>query len=135
MAYMPSHVTGKPNNYAPLMRRFVRNVLSRSRSQTTTYIFDIALHYLDTVRHKVPRILPQERAKQAGLQEETCLECYKAGIGATGAATAWTNVICPEGFAPPTRRAASKTPWAPLPGLPSPLLCPGRTFLASLGQN
>lgn len=107
------------------MHRFVRNVLSRSRSQTTTYIFDIALHYLDTVRHKVPRILRQERAKQAGLQEETyeerversvvgteaevqeinactCLECYKAGIGATGAATAWTNVICPEGFAPPT---------------------------------
>lgn len=81
--YMPSDV--KPNNYASFMHHFVRGVLFRAR--TTVYILDTALRYLDAVRHKVPRILRQERAKQAGLQEETYEERVERSVVGTEEST------------------------------------------------
>ncbi|KAI6121474.1 hypothetical protein F5141DRAFT_1090521 [Pisolithus sp. B1] len=134
------------------MRGFVQEVLRRSR--TSGSVLQTALCYLEAVRAKVPELIRHgknspETAKEAGSSERpTCIEDGPTStddIVFDGRSSfddfGWTygrevDSLCADlqlGSDDVLHNSrANTTSLPPLPPLPSPLLCPRRTFLASL---
>lgn len=142
------------------MKGFVHEVLRRSR--TSGSVLQTALCYLEAIRAKVPELVTQEKVHPGSTCEKESVErivqgevsAPSAGLDgpisstetSTGNALLDTIRINPitlevdSAFAEPVfdAKASSHKPkqssgcLTPLPPLPSPLLCPRRTFLASL---
>lgn len=138
------------------IKTFVHEVLRRSR--TSTGVLQTALCYLEAVRRKVPEVLRKEKEKTANgdvtdaeVAEERIIISYDDLVDATGLSESDTVRVCddiemlatPQSLAqedisdaqagrPLTSRPQSISSLSPLPPLPSPLLCPRRTFLACL---
>ncbi|KAF9244960.1 hypothetical protein BU15DRAFT_85790 [Melanogaster broomeanus] len=138
------------------MKGFVHEVLRRSR--TSGSVLQTALCYLEAIRAKVPELVRREKlgfgattAADVGIVDtNTDLDGQLFSTEAPSSsgsllATVRINPVTYEadasfstgpGFTadkvPVDKPTASNTSLPPLPHLPSPLLCPRRTFLACL---
>lgn len=140
-----------------LMKGFVHEVLRRSR--TSGSVLQTALCYLEAIRARVPELVTQEKEVPGSTCQKESVERIVQGDVSTdvdGSTSSDTQAgislldtirINPISFEVDSsflepRLDANKSTLhkpkpssaclAPLPPLPSPLLCPRRTFLASL---
>lgn len=153
--------TGTADVQPPLVpvRGFVHEVLKRSR--TSGGVLQTALCYLEAIRPKLTDLIRQEKEGTAtrgepeplstitpATEEELALEAEFAAaqldtVDTTGITdtiridddcqlqSPFANPDSPE-IAPPSPPKPSAMDFPPLPLLPSPLLCPRRSFLAAL---
>ncbi|KAG2146041.1 uncharacterized protein EDB93DRAFT_1086768 [Suillus bovinus] len=131
------------------MKGFVHEVLRRSRTSGT--VLQTALCYLEAIRAKIPELVSQEKGHPgstcekesverivqsevspscAGLDGPTSSPETSAGNGLLD--TIRINPITLEADSIFAEPVLGSRQGLPLPPLPSPLLCPRRTFLASL---
>ncbi|KZS98445.1 hypothetical protein SISNIDRAFT_481183 [Sistotremastrum niveocremeum HHB9708] len=105
------------------VKHFVMELLRRSRS--TCNILQTALCYLEVVRQKVPEL---QKLEQDGIGSRG--EQYDKEEAIVLDPTLFENGVLQELGS--RHRKKPEAPGTPLPPLPSPLLCPRRTFMASL---
>jgi len=155
-----TRVSGDPTSRSDvaLMKGFVHEVLRRSR--TSGSVLQTALCYLEAIRAKVPELIAQENELPGSTCQKESVERIVQGEVSSGADLDGSSSNTPAGnglldtirinpisfevdssFLEPGFAAdkvslhkpkPGSASLAPLPPLPSPLLCPRRTFLASL---
>ncbi len=127
------------------LQKFVCDILRRSR--TTHSVLQTALCYVEAVRPKVPVIFESERSGKASKEASSIEDRIELGY-LPGTPTSTTNLpnracaVNKSHQAPPRTTLGAEgrqdglkkqsVPLKPLPPLPSPLLCPRRSFLAAL---
>lgn len=134
------------------MRSFVQEVLRRSRTSGT--VLQTALCYVEAIRAKVPDLIRRDneepRTATEAQNEDSAvgtsldgLELSSENVALAGGPLATVRIDRTEHeaidfFSEPrpgednVLARKTSTSLSPLPSLPSPLLCPRRTFLASL---
>ncbi|KAF8813782.1 hypothetical protein BYT27DRAFT_7250669 [Phlegmacium glaucopus] len=143
-----SLLSGNDSDHILPIRSFVHEVLRRSR--TSGVVLQTALCYLEAIRPKVPNLLREERmgirayyepesrilpATEAELAQEAKLNVLESSIESEGNYDGMDTVRvtdCVDDFDSEPKTFQEDLASSTSASLPSPLLCPRRTFLASV---
>jgi len=143
-----SLLSGNASDQILPIKSFVHEVLRRSR--TSGIVLQTALCYLEAIRTKVPNLLREERmgirayyqpesrilpATEAELAQDAKLNVLENSIESEGIDDGMDTIRiadCVDNFDSETKTLHEEFGSSTSASLPSPLLCPRRTFLASV---